>query len=79
MLNRRELDIVFLQSQCLLLCSRKLHITFKECSELFCRYNIFEYISVCYESLHLIGVDCVANEIVKRIRKGVIFATRTNQ
>lgn len=72
--NQRNIDILYMQTECLWLYSRKTKLSMKECVLQFQKYHIFEYISACYDYLHLSGSEYIVNDIVKRIREGVNFA-----
>lgn len=73
MTNQRSLDILHLQAECLWLYSQKTNLSFKESIKHFKRFHILEYISVCYDYLHLSGVDYIVRDIIKRVKEGVNF------
>lgn len=66
--HRRQLDILHLQSECLLGVSKVLKKSLAECADLFQEHGIFDYISTCYEVLHLSGVEYVVEDILTRIK-----------
>lgn len=72
-MDRKQKDMIYLQTECLFLVSKKLKISLKQSSILFKQYHIFEYIAVCYDYLHLSGVEYVVDDIMKRIKGGVSF------
>ncbi len=72
-------EITYLQAECLLLYSQKNKLTLKESSLLFEKYHIFDYISVCYDYLHLSGVEYIVEDIASRIKEGVDFVDRTKK
>ena len=72
-------EITYLQAECLLLYSKKYKLSLGETSELFERYHILDYISVCYDYLHLSGVDYLVEDIANRIKEGVDFVDRTKK
>lgn len=76
MTRQRVFDILYMQSQCILKYSRLKRISVKETVEIFKKYNILEYITVCYEILHLSGLDYVVKDISKRIEKGDVYDRR---
>lgn len=70
----RNAQILYLQSECLLKYSQRKNKSLKESSLIFQKYHIFEYISDCYDYLHLWGIAYLVNDIIQRIEKGVDFA-----
>ena len=70
----RDFDIAYMQSECLLKYSHLTHKPTTECAGLFKKYNLFTYISECYDILHLEGVDyLVRDDIANRINKGICY------
>ena len=75
MSERKKSAIIHFQSECLVEYSKYAKITTMESSELFKKYNLFEFISECYDILHLDSVEYVVkNDITKRIKDQVIFS-----
>lgn len=75
MTERRKLDILYLQSECLLNYSKKTGKSLSECANIFYEYGVFDYITRCYDVLHLSGPEYILKDIVGRIKGGVKFAT----
>ena len=67
-------DISFMQADCLYKCSEKLGKPISDSLSDFCKFHILEYISACFEDLHLYGSGEIVSDIAKRIREGVDFA-----
>ena len=74
MFSQRDKDIVFLQSECLLGFSREIKKPVAECVDILEAHGIFDYISQCYEYLHLSGTEYIVEDIAHRVREGVRFA-----
>ena len=75
-MNNKIKEIVYLQAECLYLYSKKKKISLKDASYLFNKYHIFEYIFICYDYLHLSGIDYIVKDIDKRIKEGVDFVKK---
>lgn len=74
--HKKDGEIIFLQAECLLLYSQKYGLTLEGTSKLFQKYHIFDYISVCYDYLHLSGTEYIVEDIADRIKEGVDFVER---
>jgi hypothetical protein len=61
-------EITYMQSDMLCKYAKHNKITLKEASDIFERYNMFEYISECYEYLHVHGSKSILEIIEKNIR-----------
>lgn len=72
-------EITYLQAECLLLYSKKYKLTLEEAAKLFEQYHILDYISVCYDYLHLSGTEYLVEDIANRIKEGVDFVDRTKK
>ena len=68
-----DFDIVYLQNDCLMGYMKLKKITPAEASEVFSKYNIFEYIRECYDYLHLSGTEYIVKDINSRIKRGLRF------
>ena len=74
MSERKKSEIIHFQSECLVEYSKYAKITTMESSELFKKYNLFEFISECYDVLHLDSVEYVVKyDIAKRIKEQIVF------
>lgn len=52
----------------------KWKMTAKDCSELFRKYNVFDFIADCYDILHLNSYECVLNDVEELLRnRGVVL------
>lgn len=72
----KRFQITYLQSECLLKYSQYVKKPLDECSQLFYKYHIFEYISSCYDYLHLSGIEYIVRDIKDRIKEGETFVAR---
>lgn len=72
-------EITYLQAECLLLYSQKYKLTLAESAMLFEKYHVFDYISACYDYLHLSGTEYLVKDIAQRIKEGVDFVDRTKK
>ena len=67
--------IVHCQSQFIVSYSNLSKISITESAKLFKKYNILEYISICYEYLHLHDVDYIVKyDIAERLKKGLYYS-----
>ena len=69
-------EITCLQAECLLLYAKTHKLTLEESAKLFENYHIFDYISACYDYLHLSGSEYIVEDIAERIKEGVDFVSR---
>ena len=70
---KENLDIVFLQNDCLMEYMRLKKISPTEASERFSKHNIFKYISECFDYLHLSGTEYIVKDIDSKIKRGEKF------
>lgn len=74
MSERKLMDIIHFQSECVVGYSRFANISIAESSKLFAKYNLFEFIKKCYDILHLDDIDYVIeNDIADRIANGMYY------
>ncbi len=73
MLEMHRREITYLQAECLLLYSEAKQLALEAASKIFEQYHIFDYISECYDYLHLSGVEYLVDDIAERIDGGVDF------
>ena len=74
MSERKLIDIIHLQSECIVGYSRYAGISITETSKLFTEYNLFKFIKDCYDILHLDDVEyIIENDISKRINKKIYY------
>ena len=80
MSERKLMDITHFQSECVVGYSRYANISISESSELFAKYNLFEFIKNCYDILHLDDIDYVIeNDIADRITNGIYYEPALNK
>ena len=75
-MNTKMKEKVYLQAECLYLYSKKKKVSLKEAYYLFKKFHIFDYIFVCYDYLHLSGVEYIVKDIDMRIKEGVDFVKK---
>ncbi len=74
MTTRKQMDITHFQSECLIGYSRYANMSTMESSKLFSKFNLFEFISNCYDVLHLDEVEYVVkNDIANRINNEICY------
>ena len=66
----KDFLISTLQAEIFDLCMNKWKISNVECSEIFDKYNIWEYIHECYDILHLYGSSENVREIDRIVNAG---------
>lgn len=70
--SQKQKDIYMLQVRLFRLAQLKWNLSANECSELFNRHDIFNYIETCYEFFHVQGDDANLEDIrVFLSKKGV--------
>lgn len=69
MTEQRKRDIIYMQTNCVYLYSKKKRIPLKEAVCIFNRYKIFDFISEFFELLHLYGDEAILREICRRIKE----------
>lgn len=62
-MSERQTDIADMQCWVFRLAQRKWKKSAKECMELFRKYDVFGFISDCYDILHLNSYECVLNDV----------------
>lgn len=71
-MSDREKDIIDMQVWLLRMAERKWHLSSSECADLFEKWNIFGYISRCYDILHLSSYECALQDVENYLEsKGV--------
>ena len=79
MSERKLMDITHFQSECVVGYSRYANISISESSQLFTKYNLFEFIKRCYDILHLDDIEYVIeNDIADRITNCVYYQPSLN-
>ena len=72
MCRKASQDLFLLQVRLFRLAQIKWNLTAKECSNLFNKYDINEYIKTCYDFFHIQGDDANLEDIRKYLNnKGV--------
>ncbi len=67
-----QLDIADMQCWVFRKAQTKWNMSSKECADLFKKYNILDFISDCYDSLHLNSYDCALQDVESLLKnKGV--------
>ncbi len=75
MTERKSMEIIHFQSECVVGYSRYANISISESSKFFSKYNLFEFIKNCYDILHLDNVEYVIkNDIAKRIEEKIYYS-----
>lgn len=62
-MNQRQLDIADMQCWVFRMAQSKWKISPKECAKLFKTYDIFGFISECYELLHVSSYSCALEDV----------------
>lgn len=62
-MSERERDISDMQCWVFRMAQTKWDLSPKACAQLFKKYNILEFISECYDSLHLNSYACVLHDV----------------
>lgn len=62
-MSGRQLDIADMQCCGFRMAQSKWQMTPKECAELFKKYDIFGFISECYELLHVSSYNCALEDV----------------
>lgn len=70
----RNAQILYLQSECLLKYSQRKNKSLKECSLIFQKYHIFEYILDCYDFLHFYDINYTIECLDEKIEHGVVYS-----
>ena len=62
-MSERDIDIADMQCWVFRMAQTKWNIPAKDCVELFKKYNIFDFIADCYDSLHLNSYACALADV----------------
>ena len=71
--HEKKDQILYFLSECFLGYIRKNKLTCKEAEKLFSKYNIWNYLYICYDYLHLDDINNTVSDITSRIKRGVKF------
>ena len=66
-------QILYFLSECFLAYIRKNKLTCKQGEKQFSKYNIWNYLYICYDYLHLDDINNTVSDITSRIKRGVKF------
>jgi hypothetical protein len=67
-MSQRQLDIANMQCWIFHMAQSKWKLTPKECAELFKKYDIWGFISECYELLHVSSYACALDDVEDILR-----------
>ena len=62
-MSKREKDIADMQCWVFRMAQTKWNMSAKDCTALFKQYDIFGYISECYELLHVSSYSCALEDV----------------
>jgi hypothetical protein len=62
-MSQEQINITDMQCRVYRMAQRKWNLTPSACTKLFQKYNIFGFISDCYDTLHLSSYDCTLHDI----------------
>jgi hypothetical protein len=62
-MSKEQINITDMQCRIYRMAQRKWNITPTDCTILFQKYNIFRYISDCYDTLHLSSYECALHDV----------------
>lgn len=72
-MSPKQVNITDMQCRVYRMAQRKWNMTPAECTKLFQKYDIFRFISDCYDTLHLSSYDCALHDIEEILQShGVI-------
>lgn len=74
MSTNRNAQILYLQSECLLKYTQRKNKSLKECSLIFHKYHIFEYISDCYGFLRFYDINYIVEYIDEKIENDIVYS-----
>ena len=67
-MSQLEINISDMQCRVFRMAQKKWNITPERCGELFRKYNIFQFISDCYDTLHLSSYACTLQDVEEILR-----------
>lgn len=62
-ITQKQREIADMQCQVIRMAQKKWNISGKQCSELFRKYQLLEFIKECYEILHVSSYQSVVNDL----------------
>lgn len=72
-MSQEQINITDMQCHVYRMAQKKWHMPPMECSKLFQQFDIFKFISDCYDTLHLSSYNCALEDIEEILRSnGVI-------
>lgn len=67
-MSEHQIDIADMQCWVFRMAQTKWNISAKECTEIFKKYDIYGFISECYDILHLSSYECALNDVEEMLR-----------
>lgn len=62
-MSQEQINITDMQCRVYRMAQRTWNMTPADCTRLFQKYNIFGFISDCYDTLHLASYDCALHDV----------------
>ena len=67
-MSQEQINITDMQCRLFRMAQREWHLSPSECADLFQKNNVFDFISDCYDSLHLSSYQCALEEVEELLR-----------
>lgn len=75
-MSQEQINITDMQCRVYRMAQKKWKMMPKDCTKIFRRYNIFGFISECYDTLHLASYDCVLRDIEEILQSNGVNVCR---
>lgn len=67
-MTQHQIDVLDMQCWAFRMAQTRWHLSAEDCSSIFQRYEILQFMEECYDILHLSSYMCVLDDIEKLIR-----------
>jgi len=67
-MSQEQINIADMQCRVFRMAQKKWNMTAGQCAEVFKKYKIMDFISECYDILHLNSYQCALNDVEELLR-----------
>jgi len=76
-MSQEQINITDMQCRVYRMAQRKWRLSPEECTRLFQQYDIFGFISDCYDTLHLASYDCALRDVEEILQNNGVSVCRS--
>lgn len=75
-MSQEQINITDMQCRIYRMAQRQWNMTPAECTKLFQKYHIFQFIAECYDTLHLSSYDCALHDVEEILQNNGVNVCR---